>query len=76
MPIDAACQVAELRETRAAAIRELRLTFEQYGLDVSAYNDHEVSSAVVEEASATTCCSWDLFVRAFERMKQSRVAAA
>jgi hypothetical protein len=69
-------QLAELRRTREAAIRELRLAFQGHGLDVSAYGDYEVSGAVIAEASAATCCSWDLFVRAVRRLQHSHGEAA
>ena len=72
----AATRLAELRQTRAAAMRELRTAFERYGLDVSVYDDHEVSAAVIEEATAATCCSWDLFARAFERLQHGPEVAA
>ena len=71
MAIDTTRQIAELRRTREAAIRELRLAFHGYGLDVSAYGDYEVSGAVIAEATADTCCSWNLFLRAAQRLQHS-----
>ncbi len=73
--MNTARQLEEIRRTRAAAIRELRLTFERYGSDVSAYDDDEVSAAVLAEANSGTCCSWDLFLRAFARLQQRGVTA-
>ena len=76
MAIDTAGQIAELRRTREAAIRELRLAFYGYGLDVSAYGDYEVSGAVIAEATADMSCSWNLFVRAARRLQHSHGEAA
>jgi hypothetical protein len=70
--IDTTRQRAELQRSREAAIRELRLAFYGYGLDVSSYGDSEVSRAVIEEATADTPCSWDLFVRAARRLQHGR----
>jgi hypothetical protein len=74
--IDVTRQRAELRRSREAAIRELRLAFYGYGLDVSLYGDNEVSRAVLAEASADACCSWNLFVRAVRRLQHSHGEAA
>jgi hypothetical protein len=74
--IDTARQIAELRRTREAAIRELRLAFHGYGLDVSAYGDYEVSRAVIAEATADISCSWNLFVRAVRRLQHGHGEAA
>ena len=76
MAINTTSQIAELRRTREAAIRELRLAFHGYGLDVSAYGDYEVSGAVMAEATADTCCSWNLFVRAVRRLQHGQGGAA
>jgi len=69
-------QRAELRRTREAAIQQLRLGFQVYGLDVSTYGDYEVSSAVIAEATADTCCSWNLLLRAVRRLQQGHGEAA
>lgn len=76
MPIDTAAQRAALLRTRAAAIRELRLVFDSYGLDVSAYSDDQVSAATLAEATAATCSSWDLFLRAFDRLHHPNAPGA
>jgi hypothetical protein len=74
--INTTSQIAELRRSREAAIRELRLAFQGYGLDVSAYGDHEVSKAIIAEATADICSSWNLFVRAARRLQHSHGGAA
>jgi hypothetical protein len=55
----------------AAAITQLRRRFHGYGFDVSAYSDDQVSSALREEAAATTESRVDLFVRAFQRLRRA-----
>ena len=76
MAINTQRQIAELRRTREDAIRELRLAFHGYGLDVSAYGDHEVSRAVIAEATADISCSWNLFARAARRLQHGQGGAA
>ena len=76
MAINTTYQRAELQRTREAAIHELRLAFQANGLDVSTYSDYEVSRAVIAEATADTCCSWNLFLRAARRLQHSRGEAA
>jgi hypothetical protein len=74
--INTTSQIAELRRSREAAIRELRLAFQGYGLDVSAYGDYEVSGAVIAEATADICNSWSLFARAARRLQHGHGGAA
>jgi hypothetical protein len=76
LPIDVESSLAELRSTRAVAIRELRAGFEWRGLDVSAYADNEVSWAILAAATAETQSSHELFARAFERLISSHAAIA
>ena len=53
-----------------AASLHLRSSFRWYGFDVSAYSNDQVSSALVEEATANTQSSVDLFVRAYQRLRR------
>lgn len=57
----------------AAAITQLRSRFRGYGFDVSAYSNDQVSSALLEEATARTQSSADLFVRAFQRLSRGEL---
>ena len=56
---------AQLRYTRRASIRELRLAFEREGLDVSNRTDGEVGQAVLHAATPHTQSSRQLFGRAY-----------
>lgn len=76
MPIDVESSLAQLRTTRAVAIRELRAGFEWRGFDVSAYADNAVSWAILQEATAETQSCQELFARAFERLRNSDGATA
>jgi hypothetical protein len=53
-----------------AAALHLRSSFRWYGFDVSTYSNDQLSSALLEEAAATTQSSVDLFVRAFQRLRR------
>ena len=54
----------------AAAITHLRSSFGWYGVDVTAYSNDQVSSALLEEAAAKTPSGMDLFARAFQRLRR------
>lgn len=54
---------------KTAAITHVRSSFRWYGFDVSAYGNHQVSGALLEEAAAKPQSSADLFVRAFQRLR-------
>lgn len=76
MSIDVQSSLAQLRRTRAVAIRELRAGFKWRGFDVSAYADNEVSWAILAAATAETQSSHELFARAFERLISPHAAIA